>query len=119
MTTDATPGNVPLSDLLGLDALRPVAQVQRMGSYQGVPALGCLLSIEAEKRLRVNDPLYDRAALLRVLDNAKAVQQHNAELLAQCERWRAWAEEAVNYVGCETWSPSLKEEGERLLGLKA
>ena len=37
---------------------------------------------------------------------------------AERERWRAWVEEAVNYVGCETWSPSLREEGERLLGLK-
>jgi hypothetical protein len=27
----------------------------------------------------------------------------------------AWVEEAVNYVGCETWSPSLKAEGEALL----
>ena len=35
------------------------------------------------------EPLYRRAALLRVLDNAKAVYQHNAELLAECERLRA------------------------------
>lgn len=95
MTTDSTSATNAASPLgsassegLGLDALRPVAHVQRMGSYQGVPALGCLLSLEAEKRMKVNDPLYDRAALLRVLENAMAVQQHNAELLAECERLR-------------------------------
>lgn len=42
-----------------------------------------------------------------------------ARVAAERDRWRSWVEEAVNYVGCETWSPSLKEEGERLLGLKA
>ncbi len=34
------------------------------------------------------EPLYRRAALTRVLGNAKEVQQHNAELLADAERWR-------------------------------
>lgn len=42
-----------------------------------------------------------------------------ARVAAERDRWRSWVDEAVNYVGCETWSPSLKEEGERLLGLKA
>ena len=41
------------------------------------------------------------------------------EVAAERKRWREWVEEAVSYVGCETWSPSLKEEGKRLLGLKA
>ena len=45
------------------DLPKPVAQVQRMGSYQGVPAYGCLLTIEAEKRLKVNDPLFSLAEL--------------------------------------------------------
>ncbi|MCL4695471.1 MAG: hypothetical protein KJ023_00190 [Burkholderiaceae bacterium] len=43
----------------------------------------------------------------------------DAAAAAERERWRTWVEEAVSYVGCETWSPSLKEEGERLLGLRA
>lgn len=43
--------------------VRPVGYVQRMGSYQGVPAYGCLLTIEAERHMKVNDPLYDKAAL--------------------------------------------------------
>ena len=43
--------------------VRPVAQVQRMGSSNGVPHFGCLLNIEAERRLKVNDPLYDQAAI--------------------------------------------------------
>ena len=34
---------------------------------------------------------------------------------AERERWRAWVEEAVSYVGCATWSPSLKDEGDALL----
>ncbi len=55
-TTDAAAGRLELG-------VRPVAYVQRMGSYQGVPALGCLLTIEAERRMKVNDPLYDKAAL--------------------------------------------------------
>lgn len=42
---------------------QPVAYVQRIGSYQGIPQLGCLLTIEAEKRLKVNAPLYDAAAI--------------------------------------------------------
>jgi len=36
-------------------------------------------------------------------------------VIAERDKLRAWAEEAVGYVGCETWSPSLKEEGEALL----
>jgi hypothetical protein len=46
------------------------------------------------------------------------LQDAEAAVATERERWRAWVEEAVSYVGCETWSPSLKEEGERLLGLK-
>lgn len=72
-----------MTEALGLDAMLPVAHVQRMGSYQGTPAFGCLLSIEAEKRLRVNDPLYDRAALDRVLEHAREVHQFNGDLYAK------------------------------------
>ena len=45
------------------DLPKPVAQVQRVGSYQGVPAYGCLLTFEAEKRLKVNDPLFGLAEM--------------------------------------------------------
>jgi hypothetical protein len=41
----------------------PVAQVQRMGSFQGVPHYGCLLTMVAERRMKVNDPLYGSAEL--------------------------------------------------------
>jgi hypothetical protein len=34
-----------------------------MGSFQGVPHFGCLLNLEAEHRLKVNDPLFDQAGL--------------------------------------------------------
>jgi hypothetical protein len=43
--------------------VRPVAQVQRMGSFHGVPHYGCLLNLEAEHRMKVNDPLYGQAEL--------------------------------------------------------
>lgn len=36
-------------------------------------------------------------------------------VISERDKLRAWAEEAVSYVGCETWSPSLKDEGEALL----
>ena len=57
----------------------PVAYVQRMGSFQGVPHYGCLLTIDAEKRMKVNDPLYDRAAL-------------DAAVSAERERCAAWVD---------------------------
>lgn len=77
-----------LSDVLGLSAMLPVAHVQRMGSYQGIPALGCLLSIEAERRLRVNDPLYDRAAFDRVLAHARAVHETSEHMHARNDELR-------------------------------
>lgn len=70
------------------DLPKPVAQVQRMGSYQGVPAYGCLLTIEAQKRLKVNDPLFSLAELDAYADArvAEAVAEER-------ERWRALLEE--------------------------
>lgn len=35
---------------------------------------------------------------------------------AEIERLRAWVEEALSYVGCDAWSPSLRREGVALLG---
>lgn len=58
--------------------VRPVAYVQRMGSYQGVPHYGCLLTIEAEKRMKVNDPLYGQAEL----DTAVAAERERMNLHA-------------------------------------
>ena len=55
---------VPPADAGRLETpVRPVAYVQRMGSYQGVPAYGCLLTIEAEQRMKVNDALYGQLEL--------------------------------------------------------
>ena len=71
---------LPNADAGRLDRrVRPVAYVQRMGSFQGVPHYGCLLTIEATQRMKVNDPLYGQAELdeaLRVaLDSACAAEQ--------------------------------------------
>lgn len=54
----------------------------------------------------------------KVVDpSADTLEDHPdvAQAKADRERCRAWIEEAVNYVGCATWSPSLKEEGDALL----
>jgi hypothetical protein len=51
----------------------------------------------------------------RLVDKCNGYIADNARLAEKVKRLRAWAEEAVSYVGCETWSPSLKEEGEALL----
>ncbi|CAB4159291.1 hypothetical protein UFOVP707_73 [uncultured Caudovirales phage] len=63
----------------------PVAQVQRMGSYQGVPAYGCLLTIEAEKRLKVNDPLFaaDQLRTYAAAQVAEAVAAERAKWVAE------------------------------------
>jgi len=45
--------------------------VQRIGSFQGVPHFGCLLNIEAEHRMKVNDPLYGQTEL----DSAVAAER--------------------------------------------
>lgn len=33
----------------------------------------------------------------------------------EIERLREWVEEALSYVGCPSWSPSLEEEGKAIL----
>lgn len=55
------------------------------------------------------------AAITMLKAMSAALQAGDRSAAAERERWRAWVEEAVSYVGCETWSPSLKEEGEALL----
>ena len=62
MTKPETPQPPAVGSLLER-GVRPVARVQRMGSFQGVPHYGCLLNLEAEHRMKVNDPLYGQAEL--------------------------------------------------------
>ena len=53
-----------------------------------------------------------------IVDNARLAEANDA-LRAEVEALRAWVEEAVNYVGCETWSPSLEAEGKVLLAARS
>ncbi len=67
--------------------VRPVAQVQRMGSFNGVPHYGCLLNLEAEHRMKVNDPLYGQAEL-------------DAAVAAERERCIQWIEDRrITFIG--------------------
>ena len=49
------------------------------------------------------------------LDHHDAQSAQLGEVLEENERLRAWIDEALSYVGCPTWSPSLEEEGRALL----
>lgn len=42
------------------------------------------------------------------------IRELNAAL-DEVKRLRGWVEEAISYVGCPTWSPSLEAEGRKLL----
>jgi hypothetical protein len=46
-----------------------------MGSFQGVPHYGCLLTIEAEKHMKVNDPLYDGPTLWNAVARAGEIER--------------------------------------------
>lgn len=94
MTTDA-PGNVPLSDLLGLAAFRPVAWVRKHPDGTLTDELLPDARIEA---CRTGggawEPLYTKVAAARALEHAKQVREHNAELLAERDALRhmvTWA----------------------------
>lgn len=103
-TTDADAGRLELG-------VRPVAYVQRMGSYQGVPALGCLLSIEAEKRMKVNDPLYDQAAIDAArMAGVHSVHEHTALIV------RAALELLEAVEGCEAFPPEKMAAFRRVFG---
>ena len=68
-------------------ALKPVAQVQIMGSFQGVPHYGCLLTMAAERRMKVNDPLYGTAELeTYAAALAEAARQEERETQAAVRR---------------------------------
>lgn len=54
-----------------------------MGSFQGVPHYGCLLNLEAEHRLKVNDPLFDQAGL----DAAVAAERKTFPNLLPVIQW--------------------------------
>ena len=63
------------------------------------------------------DEIESLRELLRIVraERDELAAKHYASM-AEIARLRVWVEEAVNYyVGCETWSPSLKAEGEALL----
>jgi hypothetical protein len=98
------------------DLPKPVAQVQRMGSYQGVPAYGCLLTIEAEKRLKVNDPLFSLAELDAYAAQAVAQERERyvelkREFEALCKDHTAMMEAADELVN----SPQPAPAGWRLV----
>lgn len=92
--------------------VRPVAYVQRMGSYQGVPAYGCLLTIEAGTRMKVNDPLYGQAELdaavalerERVTPFGMTASQHLAEVV----KWMETRRERLHHEGCSVHAPSAR-----------
>ena len=92
MSTDKIPEDNASAPLLGLglsEGLGPDDGCKQATPYKALMA----------QLLNPNVPKTDR--------------EHAA--VREIERLRAWVEEAVSYVGCETWSPSLKEEGEALL----
>lgn len=49
------------------------------------------------------------------LDHHDAQSAQLGEVLEENERLRSWIDEALSYVGCTTWSPSLEAEGRALL----
>jgi hypothetical protein len=75
--------------------VRPVAQVQRMGSFRGVPHYGCLLNFEAQHRMKVNDPLYGQAELDAAVAAERAKALHDAA---------RWVDEDVGHAAQEGWS---------------
>lgn len=69
--------------------VRPIGYVQRMGSYQGLPNYGCLLTTWAAQRMKVNDPLYGQTEL----DAAIAAERERCAAILDAEADRqeaAW-----------------------------
>lgn len=85
--------------------VRPVAYVQRMGSYNGVPAYGCLLTIEAEGRMKLNDPLYDASAL-----NAAIAEIERLRTLLWHWRWTGYSKQRDMETDAELgdWRPNAR-----------
>ena len=74
-----------------------------MGSFHGVPHYGCLLNLEAEHRMKVNDPLYGQAEL----DAAVAAERE------RCVSRLMTA--AAEYTASATENKFLTEEGRRMM----
>ena len=106
-----------------------IAALAAIDEALGLPADGCnstAQTLAAIKKLKEDreafqESLYaelDTNFRLRDLGGARTDESMTPfieRVISERDNLRAWAEEAVNYVGCETWSPSLKEEGEALL----
>jgi len=65
--------------------VRPVAEVQLMGSVYGEPYYGCLLSTQDAQRIGKGAPLYDQAAL----DAAMAAEHERMRDLCLIDMARA------------------------------
>jgi hypothetical protein len=79
MTTEAAPGNVPLSDLLGLGAMLPACWTltETLDANQ-TTSFGHLWFTNPKNTAW--EPLYRRAAIDRVLAHARVVHSFNAHL---------------------------------------
>ena len=84
----------------------PVAYVQRMGSYQGVPAYGCLLTIEAEQRMKVNDALYGQLEL----DQAVAAERERLHNLLRLVADEPNIDKARALADAELHGPNVRAE---------
>jgi hypothetical protein len=80
-----------MTDQTKIPAPEPVAQVQLMGSFQGVPHYGCLLTMAAERRMKVNDPLYGSAELETYAAAREAAARHEEResIAVACENFSA------------------------------